>query len=137
MMLKIGELAKRSGVATSTIRYYEKCGLLPLVIRQSNGYRYYSEDAILQLEFIRKAQQLNFSLNDIEAILKIRLTGKEPCNLVRELLSNKISQIREQLDTLKKLESELLHYMKQWEKNKDCSVRSNICHLIENVNIIK
>ena len=71
MMLKIGELAKKSGLATSTIRYYEKCGLLPLAVRESNGYRYYTEDAIVQLEFIKKAQQLDFSLHDIDAILKI------------------------------------------------------------------
>ncbi len=137
MMLKIGELAKKSGLATSTIRYYEKCGLLPLAVRESNGYRYYTEDAIVQLEFIKKAQQLDFSLHDIDAILKIRLTGKEPCNLVRALLSDKINKVRVQLDTLKKLEVELLYYQKQWEVDKNNSIKSNICHLIEDVNIAK
>jgi len=64
--LTIGELAKRGGVATSLLRYYEKEALLEPVGRTAAGYRLYSPDAVRHLRFIRKAQRYGFSLNDIK-----------------------------------------------------------------------
>lgn len=67
--MKIGELAKRSGLAPSAIRFYEASGLLPLASRQANGYRDYPPDTLAVLGIIRDAQQAGFSLDEIKQLL--------------------------------------------------------------------
>ncbi|CAM2744002.1 MULTISPECIES: MerR family transcriptional regulator [Janthinobacterium] len=67
--MKIGELAKRSGLAASTIRFYESKGLLKAVDRQSNGYRDYPLEAVAVLSIISDAQQAGFSLDEIKQVL--------------------------------------------------------------------
>ncbi|MBE3024776.1 MerR family transcriptional regulator [Janthinobacterium sp. BJB1] len=67
--MKIGELAKRSGLAASTIRFYEAKGLLKAVDRQSNGYRDYPLEAVAVLSIISDAQQAGFSLDEIKQVL--------------------------------------------------------------------
>ncbi|WP_254671482.1 MerR family transcriptional regulator [Janthinobacterium sp. HH104] len=68
-VMKIGELAKRSGLAASTIRFYESRGLLKAVSRQSNGYRDYPLEAVAVLSIISDAQQAGFSLDEIKQVL--------------------------------------------------------------------
>ena len=67
--MRIGELAKRSGLTTSTIRFYESKGLLNAVSRQENGYRAYPLEAVAVLAIITNAQQTGFSLDEIKQIL--------------------------------------------------------------------
>lgn len=67
--MKIGELAQRSGLAASTIRFYESKGLLKAVPRQLNGYREYPPDAVLLLSLISGAQQAGFTLDEIKQVL--------------------------------------------------------------------
>ena len=136
MQLKIGELAQKTHVSTATLRYYEQCGLLSRANRADNGYRYYPVEAIQQIEFIKKAQQLGFSLQDIATILQIRQTGQAPCHVVKHLLSEKIAQVQNQLETLKHLETELLYYQQQWQQQPNVSnATGSICHLIEEISI--
>jgi DNA-binding transcriptional MerR regulator len=71
-LLKMEELAKQTGVAVGTLRYYESLGLLEPALRSSSGYRYYTADAARQVQFIKKAQRLNFSLQEIQQILVSR-----------------------------------------------------------------
>jgi Cu(I)-responsive transcriptional regulator len=65
----IGALAKRAGVSIDTVRYYEKSGLLAPQIRLPSGYRRYGDPQVARLRFIRRAQQLGFSLRDIRELL--------------------------------------------------------------------
>jgi len=67
--MKIGELAKRTGLATSRIRFYEQSGLLPTVQRQENGYREYGPEALWMLEIISTAQSAGFALDEIRSLL--------------------------------------------------------------------
>lgn len=69
MQFKIGELAKTSGIAAHTIRFYESKGLLPNPTRGSNGYRYYDEEAPRRLSLIQFGQRLGFTLEEILTIL--------------------------------------------------------------------
>jgi len=71
--MRIGELAKRTGLAASRIRFYESVGLLPMVDRLPNGYRHYPRDAQLVLELIDTAQQAGFSLDEIRSLLPANL----------------------------------------------------------------
>ena len=68
--LKIGELFKQTGIAVGALRYYESLGLLRSE-RGDNGYRYYSAQAVHQVQFIKKAQSLGFSLEDIGEVLNV------------------------------------------------------------------
>jgi DNA-binding transcriptional MerR regulator len=67
--MKIGELAMRSGLSQSRIRFYEKIGLLRTVERRSNGYRVYPKDALVVLEVIATAQAAGFSLDEIRTLM--------------------------------------------------------------------
>ena len=67
--MNIGELAKRTGLTNSRIRFYESAGLLKTVDRRPNGYRTYSSDAVLVLELITTAQKAGFSLDEIRTLL--------------------------------------------------------------------
>jgi MerR family copper efflux transcriptional regulator len=67
----IGILAKRAGVSIDTVRYYEKSGLLAPESRLASGYRRYSDEQVSRLRFIRRAQELGFTLKDIRELLGI------------------------------------------------------------------
>ena len=75
-LLTIGQLAKEAGITTSAIRYYETEGLLTPAQRTSSGYRLFNQDAVITLSFIKRAQQLGFSLHDIHHLLTFQ--GGEP-----------------------------------------------------------
>ena len=73
--MKIGELAKRTGLTASRIRFYESNGLLRTVERQANGYREYPEEALTALEIITSAQDAGFSLDEVRSLMP---TGTSP-----------------------------------------------------------
>ena len=91
--LKIGDLAKRSGATTKTIRYYELLGLLHEPARTESGYRLYDERDVERLIFIRKAKSLGFSLTDIGETLTLYDSQQAPCIHVLALLDRKIQEI--------------------------------------------
>lgn len=82
--MKIGELAQRTGLAPSRIRFYERIGLLT-VERQANGYRSYSEEAVLVLRLVATAQRAGFSLDELRALLPSGLTSWEHGTLISTL----------------------------------------------------
>ena len=105
--LKIGELAKRSGATTKTIRYYELLGLLHEPERTESGYRMYEEKDVERLIFIKKAKSLGFSLTDIGETLAIADSQSPPCVHVLALLDRKIQEIDRLVNELKELQGEL------------------------------
>src|SRR5438309_7321154 len=84
--MRIGELARRSGMASTALRYYEKAGLLPQSRRSSSGYRTYDPNAVSRLAFIRAAQAVGLSLADIRGVIGIRDVGAAPCAHVLQLI---------------------------------------------------
>lgn len=90
--MKIGELAKRSGLAASTIRFYEAKGLLKAVPRQTNGYREYAPESLALLSIITSAQQAGFSLDEIRQVLPPDLMSWQHDALL-STLEKKISDI--------------------------------------------
>jgi DNA-binding transcriptional MerR regulator len=104
--MNIGEVAKRSGLNPSRIRFYEAKKLLNLVVRKPNGYRDYPADAILILKIITSAQSAGFSLEEIQAILPADLSTREHDELV-EGLERKIQDIEAMQARLKKSKSHL------------------------------
>jgi MerR family copper efflux transcriptional regulator len=93
--MKIGELAARSGIPASTIRYYEKEGLLPKAQRGANGYRVYQDNALERLDLIQLGQKLGFSLNAILTV--VTLHG----GALKDALLGKLDARLEEIDRLR------------------------------------
>ena len=113
-LLKIGDIAKQTGVSVGTLRYYETLKLLYPIERGDNGYRYYSSETIQQVQFIKKSQALGFSLEEIRQILDVRDRGEPPCLLVRNLLDHKIEQLETQIKQMTAFKFELEEYRHLW-----------------------
>lgn len=105
--LTIGELAKRGGVNLETIRYYERKGLLPAPPRNSSGYRAFPETAVRRIRFIKRAQELGFSLKEINELLALRVAPGSTRADVRERATAKISDIEEKIGTLRSMKRAL------------------------------
>ncbi|CAR54346.1 MerR family regulatory protein [Burkholderia cenocepacia J2315] len=91
-IMKIGELAKASGLAASRIRFYEASGLLEPARRQANGYREYGPEALTRLAIIDRAQRAGFSLDEIRAVLPPDL-GAWPHDELLVALRHKVDEI--------------------------------------------
>ncbi|MEL7417116.1 MAG: heavy metal-responsive transcriptional regulator [Cyanobacteria bacterium J06555_3] len=134
--LKIGELAKQTNLAVGTLRYYSDMGLLQPVQRGENGYRYYSPNASKQVEFIKKAQAIGFSLEEIKTILDVRDRGEKPCSLVQGLLDKKIEQLEIQIKRMSLFKQELEEYRTSWVNNPNPESDSQeVCPLISSVSL--
>src|SRR5229473_3176935 len=97
--LQIGEVAKRAGVSIDTLRYYEKVKLLPRPARSSGGFRLFAPEHIERVLFIRQAQELGFSLEEIKGLLAPG--GAEECRKVRDLLQRKLTELDDRLKAMK------------------------------------
>jgi len=106
-MYKIGEVVKITGMSTDTLRYYEKFGLIPAVSRSASGIRQYSDKDISRLKFIKRAQRMNFSLNEIKELLCMREDPQNVQDSVRKLTDEKLKQVENQLTELTTLRNEL------------------------------
>ncbi|MEU7401895.1 heavy metal-responsive transcriptional regulator [Streptomyces sp. NPDC044948] len=106
--MRIGELAAELGVTPKTIRFYESGGLLPAPERTSAGYRVYGPQDVERLAFIKSAQRLGLSLDDIREILVFRDQGEPPCHHVRQLLTRQAADIQRRIDELQALREQLL-----------------------------
>lgn len=105
--MRIGELARRAGVSTKTIRYYEEIGLLPEPERAPNGYRTYPERAVDRLRFIKDAQASGLTLTEVSAILELRESGEPTCHHVVELLEEHLEALDAQIAALRAMRRKL------------------------------
>lgn len=105
--MTIGQVSKRTGLTADTLRYYEKIGLLQNVQRSGRGIRLYTERDIGSLEFVKRAQKMNFSLAEIAELLTLRNNPAEADAGVRKLAHDKLAAIELQLDAINHLRQEL------------------------------
>jgi MerR family transcriptional regulator, copper efflux regulator len=99
--LRIGQLAKRTGVSLQSVRYYEREGLLPKPQRLASGYRTFAPETVWQIQFIKHAQNLGFSLADIRELLSIQSHSEKECADVRRLAEEKLAEI-ERLEAIRR-----------------------------------
>ena len=109
MGLKIGEVAERGGVNLQTIRYYEREKLLPEPPRLASGYRVYPDQTVRRLRFIKRAQEIGFTLAEIRELLAIRIDSSRDSAEVRALANAKITDIEEKIQTLHRMKDALVH----------------------------
>src|SRR5215813_13661317 len=105
--MRISELARRSGLAATALRYYEKAGLLPRSARTESGYRDYDGGTLPRLAFIRAAQAIGLSVAEIREVIGIRDAGTAPCSHVVELIERHRAEVRARIRQLQQLESDL------------------------------
>ena len=111
--LQIGEVAKRASVSIDTIRYYEKVKLLPRPTRSSGGFRLFAAEHIERVRFIKQAQELGLSLEEIRGLLATG--GAEECRRVRDLLKRKLSELDERLKAMKDFRRVLTRHLSACE----------------------
>ena len=112
--LKIGDLARRSGVSPRTIRFYEAAGVFPAPPRGPNGYRLYTAEAAEILRFIQQAQGLGLTLAEIREIVAIRQGGRPPCHHVYQLLKEKDAELDRKLRDLLTLRRRIRQSLAAW-----------------------
>ncbi|HET6379935.1 MAG TPA: heavy metal-responsive transcriptional regulator [candidate division Zixibacteria bacterium] len=132
--MRIGELADRTGLAPSAVRYYEQLGLLPEPTRTASGYRSYGEEAVDRIAFIRSAQAVGLTLAEIRRILAVRDAGEAPCRVVSGLIARRHADVRARIAELRSLERDLRQLRARAERlaARDCDP-SGICHVIPNL----
>ena len=106
--MKIGEIAKATGLTTKTIRYYELNRLLEEPERTESGYRIYGKEDLERLEFVKKAKRLGLSLEEIREILQLHAQRQAPCVHVLALLDRKLDQLDDIMREMDEFRQELM-----------------------------
>ncbi|MBN9607919.1 MAG: heavy metal-responsive transcriptional regulator [Actinobacteria bacterium 69-20] len=130
--MKIGELAAVSGATPKTIRFYEEAGVLPEPARTLGGYRNYGADAVDRLAFIGHAQAAGLSLRQIRQILAIHDGGNPPCAHVRNVLTERLDDVRAQMAELITLETHLEMLLARGQESRPTEHdNGSICWILE------
>ena len=127
--MRIGELAMGLGINPKTIRYYESIGLLPEPARTASGYRDYDEAGHDRLVFIKTAQRLGLTLNEIGEVLALRDRRERPCDYVLGVLHRQVTDIDHRIAELAQLRNELVTLTREAERIPDTS--PCYCSIIE------
>lgn len=117
----IGQLAKKAQVHKETIRYYERRGLLSRPSRRDSGYRQYSEADVTRIRFIKRAQELGFSLKEISELLSLRIDPETACEDVKRRAETKIADIEEKMRTLQRMQQALTQLVVACNKRRSTS----------------
>jgi len=103
----IAETAREAGVNAQTLRYYERRGLLPKPPRRGSGYRDYSDEAVRLVRFIKRAQELGFSLDEVEELVRLRGVRRAERHRVRAIAERKIADIDRKIAQLRSMRAAL------------------------------
>jgi Hg(II)-responsive transcriptional regulator len=105
--MRTHEVAERAGVNAQTLRYYERRGILPDPPRSAAGYRDYPDTAVAVLRFVKRAQELGFTLAEVEELLGLADGGPESCDAVRSLASAHIADLQHKIADLQRMSASL------------------------------
>lgn len=125
--LTIGQLAKAAGVPTSTVRYYERAGLLRPAARTAGNYRLFSEDDLERLRFIRAAGATGFQLEDVAKLLR-----PAPCGQVQELIEKRLAQVAERMKELRRVQRVLRESLETCEAH----AASGRCRVVDELTAV-
>lgn len=135
--MRIGELADRLGLNPRTIRFYESIGVMPEPERTHSGYRDYDDSDEERLRFVRLAQSLGLSLNDIREVLALRERGEAPCRYVREVISEQTRAIEQRIAELQRLRGELQRLERVARELPEEALDDGcVCHILENEHLV-
>lgn len=129
--MKIKDVCDKTGLSSSTVRYYDSKGLLGDVRRGENNYRVFCDQDLNILNFIKQARELSFSLDEIQEILKLKEQGVAPCSYVNDRMNEKIDAIDKEIEQLKEEKATLQIHLVDAHKLTGC--HGNVCHYIEGI----
>ncbi|HCG77897.1 MULTISPECIES: Hg(II)-responsive transcriptional regulator [Gammaproteobacteria] len=125
-LFSIGKLAQAAQVSVETIRYYERRGLITQPPKPAQGYRTYTKATLARILFIKRAQELGFTLEEIENLLVL---GESHCSEVQELAESKLVSVRSKINDLCRLERVLEGLVTQCRSNPD----NTACPIVESL----
>lgn len=130
---KIGWAAKETGLSIDTIRFYEKEGLVKRSGRTEGGFRLFGPSQIQDLKFVRKSQELGFSLQEIRELLIARSESLPACSHVRDLLERKLATVGQKIEELQTLERTLTGALRKCVREAKAlgSSHGNCCPVLE------
>lgn len=111
--LTIGQVARRSGVGIETVRFYEREGLVAKPARSPSGYRQFGEEVVGRLQFIQRAKELGFTLNEIKELLSLRVDEERTCEDVRARAEAKIAGIENKIKSLQRMKKALVRMTRE------------------------
>ncbi len=121
--MRIGEVAVLAGVNVQTIRFYERRSLLRKPERLPSGYRYYLPDTVKLIRFIKQAQELGFTLNEIKQLVLLREPQSDSAAQIRAIAKAKIQSIDEKISRLQKMRDEIINLLSSCE----CGIKHPVC----------
>lgn len=122
----ISQLAKLAGIPATTMRYYERIGLVKPEDRSQGNYRLYSDESLRKVKFIRAAQATGFTLDDVKALLSDDAGGTPTCGSVQGLIEDRLSGIEERLKDLRHVRRVLKSALEKCQKQK----KTDCCHVV-------
>jgi len=114
----IGQVAKRLGIGIETIRFYQRRGLITQPAKPLSGYRRYPQQTVNRIRFIKRAQALGFTLDEIAHLLNL---NDNPCNQVQSLAEHKLGLVNQKLADLQRLQQALGDMVARCQNNQDDS----------------
>lgn len=126
----VGELAREAGVDPWTIRYYEKERLIPAAPRSAARYRLYPQETADLIRFIKTAQGLGLTLEEIKKVIEAKRLKGRPCDHVEELLKTKVSDLHQRIEEMERLRRTILALLRNWKKVRNRKTTC-ICEIIE------
>lgn len=126
--IKIGEIARASGVSAKTIRYYESIGLIPRASRSESGYRSFVQIDIDTLRFVKRARSLGFSVKDVARLLDLWRDRSRVSSAVKTLATEQLGEIDRKIDELRSMRDTLEHLAEQChgDQRPDCPILDGI-----------
>lgn len=126
---QIGVVAERTGVSIDTIRFYERRRLLSSAGRTQGGFRLFNADAVERIHFIKQAQELGFSLDEIATILEAG--GSPNCQHVHDLMSEKLREVDERIRRMRAFRATLASYVAECEQALDEAGGDACCPVVD------
>lgn len=122
----ISQLAKAADVPSTTVRYYERVGLIEPEDRSAGNYRLYGEESLRKLKFIRAAQAIGFALDDVKALLAVPDSGAASCRVVQPLIEERLAEVAQRLKDLRHVQQVLTEALRRCRE----SERTGCCHVL-------
>lgn len=130
VFLRIGPLARQTGLSVDTLRHYERKGVL-VARRSPSGYREYPLEAIDRVRLIQRALSVGFTLDELARVFRVRERGGAPCRAVRALAAAKLQSMEERICEALALRDQLRALIAKWDATLACTPKGQPAHLLE------
>ncbi len=130
--MKIGALAKQTGLSVQTIRFYEYEGLVSTPQRTEGNYRLYDTESLRQLEFIKQCRNLDLTLDEIRELIKYQATPEETCGEINHIVDLHVQEVDDRIAELTTLRNQLMNLRTRCNSNqavKDCGILKALTRL--------